>query len=174
MDGHEGSERPVETRLRRAFAARAQTITVHDLRPADPPGPRPRRTAFALPRLHGRPTRRFALPLAALATVAAVAIGYVALAPDRSPARPATPGPVAPLPSSSPSPALSPQPQPSRPPTGTGATGHTDTPPAVPMPGASKATRGGSARQPASKPGRRPSELPTARPSTSPSSPPAR
>ncbi|MGP9016930.1 hypothetical protein ACT1U9_00790 [Streptomyces sp. BR1] len=174
MGGHEGPERPVEVRLRRAFAARAQTITVRDLRPADPPGPHLRRTAFALPRLRGVPTRRFALPLAALATVAAVTIGYVALAPDRTPMRPATPGPVAPLPSSVPSPVVSPRPDPSRPPTGTRSSGDPDTSPAVPTPGASKGTRGGSVRQPAPGPSRQPSKRPTAPPSMSPSSPPTR
>lgn len=174
MGGHEGPERPVEARLRRAFAARAQTITVRDLRPADPPGPHLRRTAFALAGLRGLTTRRFALPLAALATVAAVAIGYVAFAPDHTPVRPATPGPVAPRPSSVPSPVVSPRPEPSRPPTGTRSTGDPDTSSAVPTPGASKATRGGPVRQPAPGPSRQPSKRPTTRPSMSPPSAPTR
>ncbi|MGW6985266.1 hypothetical protein ACWGE1_38385, partial [Streptomyces sp. NPDC054932] len=75
-DGERLAERPVERRLRQALDARADSIDVRRLRPADPPGPRAGR--LPLVRL-----RRFALPLAGLAAAAAAAgIGYLLLAPD--------------------------------------------------------------------------------------------
>ncbi|MFK8911211.1 hypothetical protein, partial [Streptomyces sp. YS-3] len=112
MNGGESPERPVEARLRRALAARAQTVTVRDLRPADPPGPHRRRAP--LRRTWPRPPRmrRLALPLAGLATVAAVAIGYTAVEPGGTPDHrlpAATPGPVSPPPSTRPSGAESPR-----------------------------------------------------------------
>ncbi|MEU1075771.1 MULTISPECIES: hypothetical protein [unclassified Streptomyces] len=125
MSGGESPERPVEVRLRRALAARAQTVTVRDLRPADPPGPHLRRTALlrSWPPTPG--SRRLALPLAALATAAAVAIGYLAVEPGGAPDHPlpaatpgpVSPGPVSPHPSPHPSRAESPRPEPSTPPT---------------------------------------------------------
>ncbi|MEV5278046.1 hypothetical protein [Streptomyces sp. NPDC051994] len=137
MSGHwsepEAPERPVETRLRRALAARAEHITLVDLRPADPPGPHLRRTPLARLRL-----RRFGLPLAGLVTAAAVAIGYIALAPGHHEQRPlpaSTPGPVQPTPTPahskepgprpSPAPSDAPSSQPSRRP----ATGPRSAPP---------------------------------------------
>ncbi|REK86346.1 hypothetical protein DY245_33010, partial [Streptomyces inhibens] len=41
--GDTAPERPVEDQLRRAFAARADSIDIRDLRPAAPPGAQPRR-----------------------------------------------------------------------------------------------------------------------------------
>ncbi|MEU3778841.1 hypothetical protein AB0F11_37690, partial [Streptomyces sp. NPDC032472] len=78
-------ERPVEARLRRALDARAASVTVRDLRPAEPPGLRPHhRPAGAVLRW-----RRFALPAAALAAAAAAAVaGYALLAPDPGLPRP--------------------------------------------------------------------------------------
>ncbi|MCB5912433.1 hypothetical protein LIU39_34690, partial [Streptomyces sp. SF28] len=85
-EGHDpGAERPVETRLRHALAARADTIGPRDLRPARPPMPQPRR---GLRSGAGFWTRRFALPLAAAAAAAAIAWGYAALTPEGPPARP--------------------------------------------------------------------------------------
>ncbi|MYV93553.1 hypothetical protein GT350_25490, partial [Streptomyces sp. SID1034] len=96
MSGHwsgpDRPERPVERRLREALAARADSVAVVDLRPADPPGPHLRRTPLARLR-----RRRFVLPLAGLATAAAVAVGWFTLAPAPEPPRPlpaGTPGPV--------------------------------------------------------------------------------
>ncbi|WP_148593615.1 hypothetical protein [Streptomyces sp. WAC01526] len=87
------AERPVEDRLRRAFTARAESIGIRDLRPAAPPGPALRRGRLLLgPR---RPwLRRFGLPLAAAAAAAAVALGYLATAPDGPPDRPQPARPV--------------------------------------------------------------------------------
>lgn len=102
-------ERPVEDRLREALAARADTVTVRALRPARPPGPHLRR----LPRLRAIP-RRYALPVAGLATAAALAIGYVTLAPDPPSHRTPVP-PAAPSSSSSTAPDHRPTPSPSVP-----------------------------------------------------------
>ncbi|MGW1864339.1 hypothetical protein ACWCPS_02105 [Streptomyces mauvecolor] len=117
MNGHwsgpETPQRPVERRLRGALAARADGITLADLRPADPPGPHLHRTPLARLRL-----RRFALPLAGLATAAAVAVGYVTLASGHDEQRPLpanSPGPVSPRPT--PVPSKTPEPAPSVPPT---------------------------------------------------------
>ncbi|MGW2816358.1 hypothetical protein [Streptomyces sp. NPDC001415] len=114
MSGHwsgpETAERPVERRLRGALAARADSITRADLRPADPPGPHLHRTPLARLRL-----RRFTLPLAGLATVAAVAVGYVTLASGHEEQRPlpaSSPGPVKTPPTPGPSKAPSPVPSP--------------------------------------------------------------
>ncbi|CAM5342062.1 hypothetical protein [Streptomyces avidinii] len=110
------AERPVERRLRQALDARAESIDVRRLRPADPPGQQPGRLRMA-------GLRRLALPLAGLAAAAAAAgIGYLVLAPDPAPGPvlPATPPRItAPGPSSE-HPA-SPTPQPSR--SGTGSPG---------------------------------------------------
>ncbi|MEV8530602.1 hypothetical protein [Streptomyces sp. NPDC051211] len=88
----------IERRLRKAFAARADAVTVRDLRPADPPGPHLRR----LPVIRWR---RLLLPLALPAATAAAVAGYLLLAaPDQKPrplppaappeiSGPATPGP---------------------------------------------------------------------------------
>ncbi|RXS56170.1 hypothetical protein EST54_33855, partial [Streptomyces sioyaensis] len=90
----------MEDRLRRALAARAESIGVRDLQPAAPPGPHLRRG-----RLSGlrRPwLRRFGLPLAAAAAAAAVAVGYLMTAPGGPPDRPLParpPSPVGPAPS---------------------------------------------------------------------------
>lgn len=120
--GPEGaaSGRPVEDRLRGAFAARAESITLRDLRPAAPPGPHTRRGRLPGPlrpwlrRL--RRLRRYGLPLAAAAATAAVVIGFLATAPSASdrplPATP--PRPVGPAPSPSPT-GLSPAPSASHP-----------------------------------------------------------
>ncbi|MFG2529305.1 hypothetical protein [Streptomyces sp. NPDC048516] len=114
--GPEGaaSGRPVEDRLRGAFAARAESISLRDLRPAAPPGPHTRRGRLPGPmRPWLRRLRRFGLPLAAAAATAAVVIGFLATSPGSSdrplPATP--PSPVGPTPSPSrtgPSPAPSP------------------------------------------------------------------
>ncbi|MEV6731306.1 MULTISPECIES: hypothetical protein [unclassified Streptomyces] len=81
-------ERPVERRLRQALDARAAGITVRELRPADPPALHVRRLPAARLRLN---LRRFALPLAGLATAAAAVAGYLVLAPDSAPPRPVPP-----------------------------------------------------------------------------------
>ncbi|GHD64201.1 hypothetical protein OHU17_05010 [Streptomyces goshikiensis] len=117
--GGHPAERPVERRLRQALAARADEITVRDLRPADPPGPRARGSRPAWLRAYG--TRRFVLPVAAGLAAAATVIGYVVLAPGSGPARPeppaappeiSTPGPTpgsgTPTPGASPSPSPTP------------------------------------------------------------------
>ncbi|WP_053210217.1 hypothetical protein, partial [Streptomyces decoyicus] len=81
-DGTSG--RPVEDRLRRALAARAESIALRDLRPAAPPGPHTRRGRLSVAGLPW--LRRFGLPLAAAA--AAVVIGCLATAPGGPPDRP--------------------------------------------------------------------------------------
>lgn len=100
-------ERPVERRLRAALDARAAGITVRELRPADPPGPHVRR--FPTLRL-----RRLGLPLAGLAAAAAAAVGYLVLAPDSAPVRPAPPAAPpeigSPTPTPTPAPTLTPKP----------------------------------------------------------------
>ncbi|MFG3280882.1 hypothetical protein [Streptomyces sp. NPDC048111] len=99
MSGHgsgtDGPGRPVVERLRGALAARADSITVTDLRPADPPGPHLRRTPLSALR-----RRRFVWPLAGLATAAAVAVGWFTLAPgpEQRPLPATSPGPVEPPP----------------------------------------------------------------------------
>ncbi|MFE0194140.1 hypothetical protein, partial [Streptomyces sp. NPDC058989] len=86
-------ERRVEERLRRALAARADSIDIRDLRPAAPPGPALRRGRPARPQ---RPwLRRFGLPLAAAAAAAGLALGDGTTAPDGPPVRPGAPGPAA-------------------------------------------------------------------------------
>ncbi|MFJ9179193.1 hypothetical protein [Streptomyces sp. NPDC102360] len=101
------AERPVEQRLREALAAHADNVTVRTLRPARPPGPHLRR----LPRLRAT-GRRYLLPVGGLAAAAALAVGYVVLAPDTSPDR--TPVPPA-APSSPTAPDRDPTPSPSPP-----------------------------------------------------------
>ncbi|MFF4183392.1 hypothetical protein ACFYZ9_09390 [Streptomyces sp. NPDC001691] len=130
--------RPVETRLRAALAARADSITAADLRPADPPGSRARRTPWAGLRL-----RRFALPLAGLATAAAVAVGYVTLSCGQDEQRPLpadSPGPVQPppTPSASAEPSVRPSPRPPRSP----SAGRPKSSPAALSPSPSKAPGG--------------------------------
>ncbi|WP_053726751.1 hypothetical protein [Streptomyces sp. WM6378] len=159
MSGHwsgpETPERPVETRLRGALAARADGITHADLRPADPPGPHLHRTPLARLRL-----RRFALPLAGLATAAAVAVGYVTLAPGHDEQRPLpanSPGPVQPPPTPTPAPSKTPGPVPSPPadpPSGDRSKSGSETPtPPSSKPGAGPVTgapsRGATPRGPA-------------------------
>ncbi|MFJ8567732.1 hypothetical protein [Streptomyces sp. NPDC093514] len=103
------AERPVERRLRQALDARAESIDVRRLRPADPPGPQSGR-------LRTVALRRFVLPLAGLAAAAAAGIGYLVLAPDPStgPVPPATPPRItAPGPSSEHPASPTPQPSPS-------------------------------------------------------------
>ncbi|MFG2826447.1 hypothetical protein ACGFWI_03045 [Streptomyces sp. NPDC048434] len=113
--GGAASGRPVEDRLRRAFAARAESIAVRDLRPAAPPGPHSRRSRLPGPQ---RPwLRRFGLPLAAAAATVAVVIGYLATAPGTPPDRPVPatpPSPVAPTPTPTHT-GPTPDPSPSRP-----------------------------------------------------------
>ncbi|MFD9729737.1 hypothetical protein [Streptomyces sp. NPDC059072] len=98
---HDG-ERPVERRLRQALDARAAEVTVRTLRPADPPGPH-----TAVPRLR----RRLVFALAGLGAAAAGLAGYLVLAPQDAPVRPAPPAAPpelgSPTPSPSPSPSLS-------------------------------------------------------------------
>ncbi|AJC57059.1 hypothetical protein [Streptomyces sp. 769] len=92
-------QRPVEDRLRRALAARADAVDAHDLRPAAPPGPHLRRARLPRPAFLSRfRPRHLVLPLAAAAGAAALALAaHLATAPERPPARP--------LPASPPSPA---------------------------------------------------------------------
>ncbi|MER5439491.1 hypothetical protein [Streptomyces sp. NPDC002790] len=143
------AERPVEHRLREALAAHADNVTVRTLRPARPPGPHLRR----LPRLR-EIGRRYAVPIAGLATAAALAVGYVVLAPDVSPDR--TPVPPA-APSSPTAPDNRPTPRPSSPTPSSPATPSTSAPSALPPPPSSAASE-----SPTAKDGVRP----TARPST--------
>ncbi|WP_353946039.1 hypothetical protein ABII15_33550 [Streptomyces sp. HUAS MG91] len=129
-------EHPTERRLHAALAARADSITVRTLRPAEPPGPHLRR----LPLLHhGR--RRYALALAGLATAAALVVGLLTrdTEPHRTPVPPAAPSapadpdrgstPPSPAPSDSRTPGTA-VPSPSGPayPTRPGGTGPTATP----------------------------------------------
>ncbi|AYG84485.1 hypothetical protein DWB77_06699 [Streptomyces hundungensis] len=118
MSGHGNGpgipERPVERRLRGALAARADSIAPGDLRPAAPPGPPLRRAPLARLR-----RRRFALPLAALATAAAIAAGWFTLAPGPDVQRPlpaGSPGPVQPPPTPGPPTFVPPTPAPAEPP----------------------------------------------------------
>ncbi|WP_314247694.1 hypothetical protein [Streptomyces sp. DSM 40907] len=106
-DGERLTERPVERRLRQALDARADSIDVRRLRPAEPPGAH-------LGRLPMAGLRRFALPLAGLAAAAAAGIGYLLLAPDASPGPglPATPPRIT-TPGPSPQDPTSPGPRPS-------------------------------------------------------------
>lgn len=143
MSGHwsgpETPERPVERRLRGALAARADGITHADLRPADPPGHHLHRTPLARLRL-----RRFALPLAGLATAAAIAVGYVTLASGHDEQRPlpaSSPGPVQPPPTPTPTPAPSKTP------------GPVPSPPADPSSGDRSKSRSEAPTPPSSKPG---------------------
>ncbi|MEB8343803.1 hypothetical protein [Streptomyces endophyticus] len=139
------AERPVEQRLREALAVRADSVTVRALRPARPPGPQLRR----LPRLRDL-GRRYALPVAGLATAAALAVGYVALAPESDPDR----APVPPAaPSSSTVPDRSPTPSPSPPaPSGSAvpspATPSTSTPSASSPPPSSPSAEAPTATDP--------------------------
>ncbi|MHC5261439.1 hypothetical protein ACYSUO_26440 [Streptomyces sp. UC4497] len=147
------AERPVEQRLREALAVRADGVTVRALRPARPPGPQLRR----LPRLRDL-GRRYALPVAGLATAAAVAIGYVTLAPDsdphRTPVPPAAPSsPTAPDHRSTPSPS---QPAPSRTAVPTPATPSTSAPSASAPPTASPSSPYPSSEAPSATDGERP------------------
>lgn len=170
MSGGESPERPVEARLRRALAARARTVTVRDLRPADPPGPHLRRTPLPgwWPRTPG--PRRLALPLAALATAAAVALGYLAVEPGGAPEPhlpAATPGPVSPPPSPPPSRAESPRPEPSTPPPKKGRPAR----PSAPAPGTAPGP--GPSASPSTQP-RKPTVRASLPPSRGPSAPTAR
>lgn len=150
-------ERPVEERLRRAFTARAESIDIRDLRPAAPPGPQPRRGRSAGAQ---RPwLRRFALPLAAAAAVAAAVLGYVATKTDGPADRPVppanSPSPVGPSPSPTPT-ASTPEPTPS---------GPSDSPHRAAEPSHSQTPGRGGARPPRPTP----TDTPTARPTGQPS-----
>ncbi|MFJ5675284.1 hypothetical protein [Streptomyces sp. NPDC093097] len=148
------AERPVEDRLRRALTARADAVGVRDLRPAAPPGPHLRRTRLPRPAFPAwlRP-RRLALPLAAAAAAAVLAVAaHLATAPDRDPVRPMpaspptpatpSPAPATPSPSAS-SPASFPDPV--RTPTPDSRSGHPPRRPPTAVPGTS--TPGGMPRQ---------------------------
>ncbi|MFG2719019.1 hypothetical protein ACGFW5_12130 [Streptomyces sp. NPDC048416] len=172
MSGHwsepETHERPVERRLRGALAARAHSITPADLRPAEPPGPHLRRMPLARLRL-----RRFALPLAGLATAAAVVIGYASLTTHHDGQRPLpanSPGPVKPPPT--PAPARTPRPADSAPPSDPAPSGE---PPSV---GGSRSSGRGPTAVPSKAPGsptpRGPSRGAVPDRSTPPSPPAAR
>ncbi|MEV6684277.1 hypothetical protein AB0N28_02860 [Streptomyces sp. NPDC051130] len=97
---HDG-ERPVEHRLREALGARADTVTVRDLRPADPPGPSERRPVAAVW------LRRLTWSAAGLAGAAAAVTGYLVLGPEHGPVRPVPPAAPAEIPSPTPSPTVS-------------------------------------------------------------------
>lgn len=159
-------ERPVEERLRRAFSARAESIDIRDLRPAAPPGPQPRR---------GRPAgaqrpwlRRFALPLASAAALAAAVLGYVAATADGPGSRrvpPAnSPSPVGPSPSPTPT-SSAPEPLPSDPPRGphrTAGPSRSQTPsPGGPRPGRGHTPTGTPTARPTAQPSLQPSAEPT-------------
>ncbi|MGD6756108.1 hypothetical protein [Streptomyces sp. BH105] len=153
------AERPVEQRLREALAVRADSVTVRALRPARPPGPHLRR----LPRLRGL-GRRFALPAAGLATAAALAIGYVTLAPDPAPNRTPVP-PAAPSSPTAPNHRQAPSPSPSAPSSSavpTPAAPSTAIPSASTPSASSPPTSSPSTESPTATGG----ERPTARPST--------
>ncbi|WP_328731979.1 hypothetical protein OHT20_18185 [Streptomyces caniferus] len=145
--GGTASEHPMEDRLRRAFAARAESIAVRDLRPAAPPGPHTRRNR--LPGMKRPWPRRFGLPLAAAAATAAVVIGYLAIAPgtppDRRPAPATPPSPVDPAPSPTRT-GSTPVPSPSHPSAGPHRTARPtgSTPPGAPVSGAPRPPRSGS------------------------------
>ncbi|MCP3753475.1 hypothetical protein [Streptomyces sp. TBY4] len=151
--------RPVEYRLRQALDARAAGITVRDLRPAQPPGPGVRRLPWAWP-------RGFTLPLAGLAAAAAVAVGYVVMAPDA----PVRQGPV-PVP-----PAAPPSVSPTGPDPGPAPDGATPSPVPSPVPSASlipPSAMPSMSHAPTVSPSRGPgSGTGAPRPSSSPSAPP--
>ncbi|GHB58250.1 hypothetical protein GCM10010347_30580 [Streptomyces cirratus] len=94
---HDG-ERPVEHRLREALGARADTVTVRDLRPADPPGSSTRRPVAAVW------LRRLTWSAAGLAGAAAAVTGYLVLGPEQGQVRPVPPAAPAEIPSPTPSP----------------------------------------------------------------------
>ncbi|MFF3542453.1 hypothetical protein ACFYXD_11410 [Streptomyces platensis] len=154
------SGRPVEDRLRRALAARAESIGIRDLRPAAPPRPAARRGPLsAVRRLW---LRRFGLPLAAAAAAAAAVLGYLATAADGPPDRPL---PARPPHSVGPSPDPAPRTPTSRP------------SPSAPSPDGPRTTAPSGA-PPTTAPARPPRDRPTpttTRPSGSPSgtAPPA-
>ncbi|WP_053689149.1 hypothetical protein [Streptomyces sp. WM6372] len=157
-------ERPVERRLRQALDARAAGITVRELRPADPPGLHVRRLPAARLRLN---LRRFALPLAGLATAAAAVAGYLVLGPDPSPARP--------VPPASPPEITGPGPTPGSP-AGTGSP-HPSVAPSSPTPPTTPGTRSPQPPGPTPTPSGGRSAAPPSRsmvPSASPSSTPLR
>ncbi|GAA2583356.1 hypothetical protein [Streptomyces tubercidicus] len=171
LDGT-ASVRPVEDRLQRAFAARAESIGIRDLRPAAPPGPGLRRGRLRAPRQPW--LRRFGLPLAAAAAAAAVALGYLVTAPDGPPDRPL---PARPPHSVDPSPA----PTPARPtspasPSATQPDRHrTADPSRSPVPGTDGARPPWTTDTPTAQPSNRPDNSPsgaTSPPSTPPSATP--
>ncbi|MFF3494592.1 hypothetical protein ACFYWS_24930 [Streptomyces sp. NPDC002795] len=131
------AERPVEQRLREALGARADSIDVRALRPARPPGPHLRR----LPRLRVL-GRRFALPVAGLATAAALVVGYVALAPESDPHRTPVP-PAAPSSSAVPDSRSTPSPSPPAP-SGTAVPTPVSPSPSSPPSSESPSARGGA------------------------------
>ncbi|MGX1755781.1 hypothetical protein ACWIG5_02495 [Streptomyces lydicus] len=168
------SGRPVEDRLRGAFAARAESIVLRDLRPAAPPGPHTRGGRLPGPM---RPwLRRFGLPLAAAAATAAVVIGFLTAAPG-APERPlpaTPPSPVGPAPSPSsgtgPSPVPSPS-HPSRVPPRTAGPSRSATPNGTPVPPPRPSPTDTSTPRPPAEPGGGPART-TAAPSTPPSATP--
>lgn len=112
-----GREHLVERRLRQALEARAESVTVSDLRPAAPP--RPGRRLLWWRR---SPTSRVGLAgLAGLATAALAGAVYLTLAPAPADSRPVPPagppGITSPTPSTTPSnttpTSTTPNPQPS-------------------------------------------------------------
>ncbi|MFE6737579.1 hypothetical protein [Streptomyces tubercidicus] len=166
------SVRPVEDRLQRAFAARAESIGIRDLRPAAPPGPGPRRGRLRAPRPPW--LRRFGLPLAAAAAAAAVALGYLVTAPDGPPDRPL---PARPPHSVDPSPDPTPaRPSPPPSPSATQPDRHrTAAPSRSPAPGTGGARPPRATDTPTIQPSDRPESSPsgaTAPPSTPPSATP--
>ncbi|MFE6887767.1 hypothetical protein [Streptomyces sp. NPDC057694] len=118
-------ERPAERRLHEALAARADSITVRTLRPAEPPGPHLRRLPLLHRALLHRVRRRYVVPLAGLATAAALVVGYLTLAPDTEPHR--TPVPPA-APSAPADPDRAPTPRPSSPAPAGSTAPHTEVP----------------------------------------------
>lgn len=117
MTGGGQREPLVEHRLRQALEARAESVTVRDLRPAAPP-----RTARRRPWWRRDPAPRFRrVGLAGLVAAALACVAYLTLAPDPVDSRPAPPAvpprttsPV-PVPSTTPTvtPSAIPNPQPS-------------------------------------------------------------